>query len=505
MDKQTLARSSPAGFAWYASDGAWLPAEHLLLLSEKLVDVAAGRTTRLMVFMPPRHGKSELISRYFPAWFLGRFPDRKVMLTSYADGFAASWGRRARDELEFHGPKLFGVAVDSEASGGGQWEVKGREGIMVTAGVGGGLTGKGAHVLIIDDPIKNAEDAASLTIRDKQHDWWKSTARTRLQKGGAVVLVMTRWHEDDLAGRLLKDQVDEGGDEWEILCLPALAEATPQASYPSARHISLPPDPLRRPDGAPLWPEMFDLASLAQTASAQGPYWFSAMYQQRPSPAEGMLFQRQNFRYFERTPDPLIVRIFTDSGERVFDLGYGFKFSVIDAAQTEKASSDYTVVATFVVTPERDMLLIARERVQFQGPDVSALARLVFTEQRPSLMLIENKSYGITLIQELAREGLPIVPVQADTDKVSRALVACARYEEHRVYHGRGPGYDWVAEEWEPELLSFPNAAHDDQVDTVGYAARQLPFLGAVGGQAGRIRQKSRGRTITGGLLSEQL
>ena len=212
------------------------------------------------------------------------------MLCSYADTFAASWGRRARDELKEHGPGAFGVTVDPETAGGSQWEVLDHEGIMVTAGVGGGITGKGADLLIIDDPVKNATDAASGVIQETQHDWYRSTARTRLQPDASVILVMTRWHEADLAGRLIADWLNGEGDEWKIISMPALAEAASSVSYPPAKTLELGPDVLQRAVDDPLWPEFFDADDLAATRKALGSYWFNALYQQRPSAAEGNLF-----------------------------------------------------------------------------------------------------------------------------------------------------------------------------------------------------------------------
>lgn len=503
---KSLARSSPAGYAFYCSEGTWIPAEHLLLLNEKLADVAAGRTKRLMVFMPPRHGKSELISRYFPAWYLGRFPERKVMLTSYADTFAASWGRQARDVFSEFNPGLFGVDVNKETAGGGQWEVQGHRGIMVTAGVGGGITGKGADLLIIDDPVKNADDAGSETIQEKQINWWKSTARTRLMPGGAVVLVMTRWHEGDLAGQLLRDWQDNDADAWEVISLPGIAEDGCTASYPPSKTIELGPDPLGRAPGEALWPAMYPVDVLEATRRAMGNYWFNAMYQQRPADAAGNLFKKEHFRYYTRDGSGL-VRIHRDGGDQVFDPGYAAaKFMTVDCASSDKTSADYTVVSTWLVTPDRDLLLWDRERFQFQGPDVKLLIRRVFFEQRPGFVGIERAQAGQTIIQELVREGIPVVPLVPDTDKLSRALPAVARYEEHRVYHPMGPGFDWVLDEWEPELLKFPNASHDDQVDTVAYAGLQLPFLGPPPDPNAVSRTRpGKGTTLTGGLLSRNL
>jgi predicted phage terminase large subunit-like protein len=488
-DKYTLARSSPAGFAWMASEGAWIVAPHLSLLSQKIVDVSTGRCPRLIVTMPPRHGKSELISKYTPAWFLGTYPDKKVMLASYADTFAAQWGRKSRELLEEWGPKLWGIRLSTESKGGQQWEVstkrggKRAEGVMVTAGVGGGLTGKGAHLLIIDDPVKNAEEAQSERTREAHHDWWKSTARTRLQAGAGVILVMTRWHEDDLAGRLLADEL-EGGDKWEVLNLPAISETDD--------------DPLGRKEGDVLWPEMYDHEWMAQTKRAMGTYWFTAMYQQRPAPADGMLFKKANFRYYEKHEDGKLVTMFKDGGPYIFDTTYGTKFTTVDVAASEKEQADYSVAATWVVTVERDLLLWDLERVKFEGPDLMPWLRRLYFTQRPAVIGIERLGYGLAVIQELLRDGLPIVRLEPDKDKVSRALPACARYEEHRVYHPLG----WAGkDDFENELLVFPNGKHDDQVDVTAYAALQLPMLGsAVNSGRGR-KQERQGKTITGGLL----
>src|SRR3954469_181146 len=320
-----LARMTPAGYGYWCSSRTWIPAPHLQLLSNKIVDCAMGRIRRLMVFMPPRHGKSELISKYTPAWYLGRWPDKQVMLASYSDTFASSWGRKARDVCEEFNDDLFGVRVDPETAGGGEWHILGRDGVMVTAGVGCGLTGRGAHLAIIDDPVKNQDEAFSETIRDKHHDWWKSTLRTRLMPGGSVILVMTRWHEDDLAGRLIKDMLEEDGDQWEILSLPGLAEGHPKddgeagafttTAYPPARLMVVGSDPLGRRTGEALWPEWFDEAWLLGTRKAAGSYWFGSMYQQTPRDAEGNFFKRSDFRYFHReSPGKQVVTIPRDNG-----------------------------------------------------------------------------------------------------------------------------------------------------------------------------------------------
>ena len=381
------------------------------------------------------------------------------MLTSYEADFAASWGRKARLVLEQHGEPLFGVRIAARSAAASAWDIEGHSGGMVTAGVGGPLTGKGAHLLIIDDPVKNHEQAHSELLREKAWDWWRSTARTRLQRPGAVVLVMTRWHEDDLAGRLLRD----GSDDWTLLELPALAD---------------PDDALERAPGQALCPGLgFDEAWLHDTRAELGSYWFSALYQQHPRPPEGMLFKRRDFRYWRDQPDDELYLLERDDGSpHPVGKDWCTHFQTVDVAASEKHSADYTVITSWAVTPDHDLLLLDRERQRFEALDVGGLIERNYRRQArtPSFIGIEEFGYGLTVVQELGRKGLPIRRLRPDRDKVSRALVAVARYEEHRVHHPRGAA--WL-DEWEAELLAFPNAAHDDQVDTAAYAARQLDSI----------------------------
>lgn len=498
FNKGQIARSSPAGLAWFYSDGAWIMAPHLKLLSQKIVDVATGRLPRLIVTMPPRHGKSELISRFTPAWYLGRFPERKVILASYSDQFAASWGRGARDVLEDIGDRLFNVTVNSETRGGQHWELNPpvdrrvlRAGVMTTAGVGGGITGKGANLMVIDDPVKNAQDAHSKIIRDTQWDWWLSTARTRLQPGAGVILVMTRWHEDDLAGRFLASQ----DEHWEILNFPAIAE------LPKGEDEGTWRDELDRAAGDALWPSMYPIDNLKATERAMGNYWFGAMYQQRPAPAEGNMFKRADFRRYTRDAATGILTLHTDAGDRVFDIGYGRKFQTVDAAGSSKQDSDFTVVSTWVITPEKDLVWLDMEAVRFDSLDVGGFVKRKFNEFKVGLIGVERIGFGLTVIQELIRDGLPVMRLEPDQDKVSRALPAVARTSEHRVYIPSQA--EWVDEALS-QLVGFPNATNDDIVDTVSYAALMLPDLAPQGGYTGHL-QKNSGNTIMGDVLGMNL
>jgi predicted phage terminase large subunit-like protein len=442
-----------------------VPYEHLILLNDWLMRVAAGEVSRLIVTMPPRHGKSETISRYLPAWYMGRFPDRQVMLASYEAKFASTWGGKARDLLEAYGPELFGVRVSDGTAAKDNWSLDGRQGVMVTAGVGGGLTGKGAHLLVIDDPVKNSEDAASTTMQEKAWDWWVSTARTRLMPAtptnppGAVIVVMTRWNEKDLVGQMLQAQED-GGDTWEVLNLPAIAEAD---------------DALGRPVGESLCPELVTEEEWERTRRASGSYWWSAMYQQRPSPAEGMLFKDEHFRYWTLTHNeggqPFIRLHDLDGSARSFDVGRCVKYQTSDIAASTKETADYTVVTTFLRTPDMDLVVWKVARRKFDLLKVPEFIEGEWKAEGQPSLYVEKFGHGYGVVKTLRNRGIPVHDLQPVGDKVTRAMDAVARYEAHQVFHPKAA--PWL-DEFEAELKAFPNGAHDDMVDTVAYGAIKM-------------------------------
>ncbi len=436
---QALAQATPAGLAYLASSGHWRYAPHLRLLSQQLWRVAAGHVRRLMVFMPPRHGKSELVSHYFPAWYLGTRPNRRVILTSYEADFAASWGRKVRDVLVAYGPTVYGVRVRADSSAANRWDLADATGGMVTAGVGGPITGRGSHVLIVDDPLKNAEEAQSATMRERIWEWWRSTAYTRLEPNGAAVLVMTRWHEDDLAGRLLAEMAG-GGEQWEVLSLPAIAEEVD--------------DVLGRQPGEALWPERYDRRELARIRANVGAAWWAALYQQHPSPTSGGTFQRSwlGARY---TVPPHLTSI----------------IQAVDTAFKTGVASDYSVIATWGTDGRNYYLLhVWRDRVQY--PDLKRALLDQYHAFRPDLVLIEDAASGQSVIQDLrAQTHLPIIAIPARGSKQSRADAVSPLFEAGRVYlPEQAP---WLGD-WIEEHVSFPRGAHDDCVDTTAIALQRL-------------------------------
>ena len=431
---------TPAHLAWTVSEGRWFPYEHLLFLNRKLVDVAAGRIKRLMVSMPPRHGKSELVSRYFPAWFIGAFPDKRIILVSYEADFAATWGRKARDLLEEHGPSLFGIRVSGTSSAANRWDIEGHEGGMVTAGVNGPITGKGADIGIIDDPVKNDQEAMSVTYQERAYEWYKSTFRTRIQRDGAIILIMTRWHENDLAGKLLAAQEEEG-EKWEVVSLPAIAEDD---------------DPLGREIGQPLCPGLFTKDALESIKKAVGSYWWASLYQQRPSPAEGGIFKRNWWQYYRRVPDR-------------FD----------EIIQSWDMTFKDTKTADFVVGQvwgrkgaDKYLLDQVRDRMDFPAT-VQAVRNLSAKWPQAKVKLVEDKANGPAVIATLKKEISGLIPVEPQGSKESRAWAVSPEVEAGNIYLPDPSIAPWV-HDFVEECAAFPNGANDDQVDAMTQALMRL-------------------------------
>lgn len=413
---------------------------HHKILAEALEDIAVGKKDRLMVFMPPRHGKSELVSVRFPAWYLGKNPSHRVILSSYAARLAERFGGLARNQLE-DARYPYGSRVAQDTSAKGAWDIEGDRGGLIAAGVGGPITGFGGDLLIIDDPVKNREEAESSTYRDKVWEWYTSTAYTRLEGRGAIVLVMTRWHEDDLAGRLLAE-ADQGGDQWDVVSLPALNE-----------------------QGEALWPERYGVERLARIRQAIGSYDWEALYQQRPSPLEGGVFKRSWFEVVDESPEGL-------TWSRYWDL-----------AASTKESADYT--ASIAAARSADGYIYLRDMIRgrWEWPDARRIMVQTMLSEPETRQVVEEALHGLAALQELRRDenigGRIVLRGQrVDRDKLTRALAWAAHAEGGRVRLVRG---GWIGA-FLDEITTFPNGAHDDQVDAASGAiaatsARREPRL----------------------------
>jgi predicted phage terminase large subunit-like protein len=412
--------------------------KHQLYLYEALNRVTLGMTKRLMIFMPPRHTKSETVTVRYSAFRLEQQPKLNIILGSYNQKLANRFSRKIRRIAQTR------IAMSPDRKAVDEWETAIGGGVRA-AGVGAGVTGFGADLIMVDDPVRGRDDAESETFREKVWDWFSDDLYTRLEPGGAIVLTMTRWHDDDLAGRLIKEMKD-GGEQWEIVSLPAFAEEN---------------DPLKRTVGEALCPERYDAAALDRIKKKLGAYSFAALFQQRPTPAEGALFKRDWFpkdHILDKAPEGLR-----------WARGY-------DLAVSTKTSADYT--ASFKCAFDRDgNLYIAdgfRKRIEYPEQRRYVVGRM--TSEGRTQHGIEKALHGQAFVQDLrtipAVRGVPFKAVKVETDKYTRALPWANLAEEGKVYLIRGA---WISEFME-EILRFTGKGdtHDDQVDAVSIAVQLL-------------------------------
>lgn len=435
----SIARTCPAGVGRLVGGADFRYPLHLQVLNDALMDVAAGDCQRLAIFMPPRHVKSTMASRNFPAWYLGRFAKRRLLLTSYEAEFAATWGGKARAILEAYGPSVFGVEMKGDQRARNSWQLtNGSE--MMTAGVGGSLTGRGANVLIIDDPVKNETQAFSALYRERMWDWYQSTAYTRLEPGGSVILIQTRWHEDDLAGRIL-GSAKETGEKWRVLSFPALARED---------------DALGRKPGEALWPGRYNAEALEAIRKTVGTYWWNALYQQEPSLPEGNLFKREWWKFWTELPP--------------FD----------EVIQSWDLTFDATVDGSFVVGQvwgkrQKDRYLLDQVRGRWSFTQtIDAAKQLTAKWPEARTKLVEKKANGAAMIDTLKSSVGGFVPVEPDGSKEARAAACTPDVEGGNVYlpDPSRPGYEWVRG-FIGEWSAFPRGENDDQVDAGTQALRR--------------------------------
>ena len=490
--------------------------------------VAAKKSPRLMLLVPPRHGKSELASIRFPAWHLGQYPDHEIINVGYNLDLPMKFSRKVRELVrDPNYGKLFPEAqIDPDSQSVEAWNLT-RGGGFTAAGVGGGITGKGAHILIIDDPIKNQEEADNADVRDKLDEWYQSTAYTRLSPGGGVLMIETWWNDDDLAGRMQQRMAaDAGADQFEIVRYPALADQyewrhrstlhivrtdTPQLTEDDLRGeaqaaarggVSVPDEgfmphdfeQLRAP-GDGLHDERYPPEALVRIKNTLHPRIWSALYQQNPVPDQGMYFQKEYFRYCRAVPPMQYCRIYT-----AWDFAIG-----------EKQVNDYTVGATIMQDPTDTLYVLDIYRMK---GDMFAIIEGVLNvaerwgeiPQTDYLLGFEDgqifKAVEPLLKRRMAERGkFPAYQVLKPlTDKLARARSLQGRMQHGRVY---------IPEEatWRPqaelELLRFPAGVHDDIVDALAWAVRlcvdKAPPTGP--GQVKVASWRDRLEQTTGGIF----
>lgn len=423
---------------------------HHRLLAKKLEELQAGTLTRLIVDMPPRHGKSELVSRQFPAWCLGRNPNEQIISCSYNTPTAKDFNRDVQKiMLSPEYKTIFPASMLNERNvvtiadrtvlrNSDTFEIVGARGAYRAAGIGGGITGKGATIGIVDDPIKNHQEAYSPTYRERTWAWWTSTFLTRgegaFSMGGDVRLAVcvTRWHDDDLVGRLC-EKMEEGGEKWEVIELPAILDTKPAAGDP-------------RKQGQALWPAKYSIEHLERIRQAIGERDWNALYQQRPSDISGGTFHRDWWRFYTETPKLDLV------------------WTTWDMSFKDTKTGSF-VVGQVLGRRGSDIFLLDQVRGRWDFVETIRRFRAV-ARKWPQAMahLVEEKANGAAVISALKGEVMGLIPINPKESKEARAAAIAPLVEAGNIHLPK-----WAA--WLPgllsELSSFPKGRHDDQVDAL--------------------------------------
>lgn len=426
------ARGSLIDFTRYTKPD-FQPGQHHATIANALERVERGECRRLMIFAPPRHTKSELASRRFPAWYLGRHPDRQVITSTYASEFAQDFGRDVREIVQDDRyQRLFDTSLAADSTSRGRWHTN-AGGVYFAVGVGGPITGRGAHLALIDDPVKNRQDAESETIRESVWHWYTSTLRTRLMPGGVIVLICTRWHEDDLAGRLLEAQ-KTGGEPWEVVNLPAIR--------------------MEGGEEAALWPEWYPMEELNKIRGAIGPRDWLSLYQQTPTVESGTYFKREWMRRYTDAPEHMTVYM---SGD----------FAVTDGG------GDFTEIAVWGVDALDNVYCLDWWHGQASA-DVWVKALVERAARWKPLWFIGETGPIRRAIEPILNKEMEIqrhyVALEwlSGGDKAANARPFQALCSVGKVHF---PATDW-AERVIDQLLRFPAGKHDDAVDTCGLFGR---------------------------------
>jgi predicted phage terminase large subunit-like protein len=411
---------------------AFIEGDHHRIMADAFNRISEGELKRLIINMPPRHTKSEFASHLFPAWYLGKYPDRKVIQTSHTAELAVGFGRKVRNLVgspDYN--RIFpDVALSADSKAAGRWNTS-KQGDYFAIGVGGAVTGKGADILIVDDPHSEQEAAMNdPSVYDKTYEWYTSGPRQRLQPGGAICVVMTRWSKKDLTGQIIKASIERGGaDEWEIIELPAIL-----------------------PSGKALWPGFWPIEQLEALHAELPVSKWATQYQQDPTSEESAIIKRNWWKEWTERKPPSCE----------------FVIQSWDTAFLAKETADYSACTTWGVFYDEDrnaniiLLDALQERLEF--PDLKARAYEMWKEYKPDAFIVEAKAAGSPLIFELRRIGIPVAEYTPGRgrDKIARVNAVSDLFHSGHVW---APRKRW-AEEVIEQFAAFPTGDHDDLVDS---------------------------------------
>jgi len=413
--------------------------QHHALMAQKFEEIASGKTKRLIINMPPRHTKSEFASYLLPAWYLGKFPQKKIIQCSNTAELAVGFGRKVRNLVDGDKyAKVFpNVALRSDSKAAGRWSTN-ANGEYFAIGVGGTVTGKGADLLIIDDPHSEQEAALAAgdpSVFDKVYEWYTSGPRQRLQPGGSIVVVMTRWSKRDLTGKICQAMIDRDGDEWEIISLPAIKK-----------------------NEKPLWPEFWSYEELCKLRIELPLSKWQAQYQQDPTSEEGAIIKREWWQVWDQERPPQCDHVIQSW----------------DTAFTKSERADYSACTTWGVfylnedKNDANIILLDAFKERMEFPTLKQRAIEMYKDWQPDSFIVEAKASGAPLIFELRRMGIPVqefTPTRGN-DKISRVNSVSDLFASGKIW---APRKRW-AEEVVEELAAFPNSDHDDLVDSTTQA-----------------------------------
>jgi len=438
----------------------WKMGKHIEVIANKLKDLEEGKIKRLMVFLPPRSSKSVICSKLFPAWYIGRNPEHEILTVSHSDQLSSDFGRSVRDLIttEEYQNIFTGVTLRTDVRAAGKWKTN-QGGTYYAAGVRSQIAGRGAHVAILDD-VMSEEDSYSEAGRKYVKDWYPAGLRTRIMPNGSILIINTRYHYDDLCGWLLKQQENSEYEviPWDVVRIPAWLDEE------ASELLQLPIGSSYFPEWKPK--EVLQIDEQEIKASNGSRYW-NALYMQNPTPDEGGLIKKSWLQEWEH-PEPPTCQFIIQTYDTAFSTKTTADYSVI---QTWGIFSNYEVDYDGTEEFPANLILLGNIKERFEYPELRRMAQMLYYQHKPDVCIVEKKASGQSLIQDMRRGGLPVQEYLPDRDKISRVYAASPMIESGRVWIPTGKPW---ADDLIEELLQFPNAAHDDQVDAMTMAIHYM-------------------------------
>jgi predicted phage terminase large subunit-like protein len=430
--------------------------KHIKLLCQKLQGVVDGDIKRLMVFLPPRSSKSLICSKLFPAWYIGNFSNHEIMSVSHSDQLASDFGRTVRDIVNTEKfQRIFkGVALRSDVKAAGKWKTN-KNGSYYAAGVRSQVAGRGANIALLDD-VMSEEDSFSQTGRKYIKEWYPAGLRTRLMPNGAIIIINTRYHYDDLCGWLLKQEktAEQNTYSWEVISIPAWLNEE------AAELLGL-------PVGSSYFPEWKSDKILKideeEIRASNGARYWNSLYMQDPSPDDGGIIKKKYIQWWEYDEPPECE----------------FIIQTYDTAFSTSRTADFSVIQTWGIFNDYDedygfsshLILLGNTKGRYEYPELRRIAQDLYKEFRPDVCIIERKASGQSLIQDMRRAGLPVLDYLPDKDKIARVYASTPMMEAGRVWLPKNKVW---ADDLFSECMSFPNGSHDDQVDCLSMAIHYM-------------------------------